>query len=141
MQLPDDETKRWVVKWLRKADKDLALAETLISQPYHFDSLAYHCQQAAEKYLKAALVFHEVRPAPTHNLRALLDELNRLRPVADAHYEAARLLNPFSTLTRYPTENEVEPPAPHLLRLAIFLRDWLRPGLAAATDAGPYPTV
>ncbi|WP_375418890.1 HEPN domain-containing protein [uncultured Hymenobacter sp.] len=137
----DDETKRWVVKWLRKADKDLALAEDIVSNPYHFDSLAYHCQQAAEKYIKAALVSYEIRPPHTHNLRVLLDELNSVLPVPDAQYDAARLLNPFSTLTRYPTEDETEPPALELLELARQLRNWLRPALALAAGAGPYPTI
>jgi HEPN domain-containing protein len=141
MQPLDDEAKRWVVKWLRKADKDLFLSEELASNPYHYDSLAYHCQQAAEKYLKAAMVAHNIRYQHTHNLRALLDELDQVLPVTDDIYKAAQQLNPFSTLSRYPTENETEPPALNLLACARQFRDWLRPALADASDAGPYPTL
>ena len=85
----EEETRRWVVKRLRKADQDLVLAEDNVGKTYHFDSVAYHCQQAAEKYLKAALVAYGGRPPHTHNLRALLDELSQVVPVADEHYQAA----------------------------------------------------
>ena len=141
MQPLDSETQRWVVKWLRKADKDLKLAQDNAADPYHYDSVAYHCQQAAEKYIKAALVAHGARYPHTHGLRALLDELNTQQPVSEEQYAAAAFLNPFSVLTRYPTENDLEPPTPELLKLATQFRDWLRPALALAASAGPYPTL
>ena len=137
----DSETQRWVVKWLRKADQDLKLAQDNAADPYHYDSVAYHCQQAAEKYVKAALVAHGIPYPYTHGLRTLLDELNTQLPVSEQQYEAAAFLNPFSTLTRYPTEDDVEPPTQELLTLATQFRDWLRPTLALAAGAGPYPTL
>ena len=136
----DPELLRWALKWLRKADKDLALDEAVAHEPYHYDSLAYHCQQAAEKYFKAALVAHGALPVFTHNLRVLLEELEKHQPVSDDHYLAAQQLNPFSVLNRYPQDDETEPPAALLLTLAQSLRDWLRPELAEMTAAGPYPT-
>ena len=140
MQPLDDETRQWTLKWLRKADKDLRLAQDIAHDPYHFDSLAYHCHQAAEKYVKAALTAHGIRFAFTHNLRVLLEQLETSQPVGDEWYAAASQLNPFSTLTRYPLEDETEPPAQLLLALAQNWCTWRRPSLAEATQAGPYPT-
>ena len=47
-----------VSEWFRFADTDLLTAQhvmkTMISQP--FELICYHCQQAAEKYLKGYLI-------------------------------------------------------------------------------------
>ena len=64
--------KKLTAEWLRKAEADYRLAAKLFhgSEPFP-DQLCYHCQQAAEKFLKALLV--EVgKPVPrTHILRDL----------------------------------------------------------------------
>lgn len=44
--------------WLRIAKEDLCAAKGLLSLEL-FSSVAFHCQQAAEKSLKAYLVFHK----------------------------------------------------------------------------------
>lgn len=52
-----DEAKKELVKsWLAKAQHDLGSAQLLANNanPY-FDTAIYHCQQAAEKALKAFL--------------------------------------------------------------------------------------
>ena len=48
--------KRTTKEWVRKAENDYRTAELLAlsSEPLH-DQLCFHCQQAAEKYLKALL--------------------------------------------------------------------------------------
>ena len=72
---PPDRTKQTMVRgWLEKADEDLAVAEYLISsdRPY-FGAVGFHTQQAAEKYLKAFLVHHQIEFPKTHDLDKLLD--------------------------------------------------------------------
>jgi HEPN domain-containing protein len=45
-------------QWVRKADNDLLDADNnLRSERIPFDTVCFHCQQAAEKCLKAALVY------------------------------------------------------------------------------------
>ena len=39
------------------------------------EALAFHCQQAAERYLKALLVRHGIEFRKTHNIGELLDFL------------------------------------------------------------------
>jgi HEPN domain-containing protein len=43
-------------KWVRKAEADLGMAKRLAAgQPAYPDGVVFHCQQLAEKYLKALL--------------------------------------------------------------------------------------
>ena len=62
--------------WIEKGDRDLLLAQdalpNLASYP---DLVCYHCQQAAEKYLKALLVYHGLVVRKTHDLEELIDFL------------------------------------------------------------------
>jgi HEPN domain-containing protein len=42
-----------VNKWIEKADHDLGSAKVIyLHLPDYFDTIAFHCQQAVEKYLK-----------------------------------------------------------------------------------------
>lgn len=58
-----DEKKRDTVNaWLVKAQRDLNVAQKLSSdEEPHLDAAIYHCQQAAEKAIKAYLVFQNQR--------------------------------------------------------------------------------
>ena len=51
--------KRATREWVRKAEADYRLAEAISrgDESFH-DQLCFHCQQAAEKYLKALLEEH-----------------------------------------------------------------------------------
>ncbi len=70
---PDRVTQKLVNEWLQKADPDLRLAEFLLAENAPFwDAIAYHCQQAVEKYLKAFLVSRQIEFPKTHNIRELL---------------------------------------------------------------------
>jgi HEPN domain-containing protein len=63
--------------WLLKADRDLNLAK--IAKIHAADSpdlICYHCQQAAEKYLKALVIHHAIPLRKTHDLEELLDYLS-----------------------------------------------------------------
>lgn len=45
--------------WITKADRDLLLAkDALPNLSAYPDLICYHCQQAAEKYLKTLLFYH-----------------------------------------------------------------------------------
>lgn len=50
--------KELIGEWIDKADHDLGSAKLIFLHiPEYFDTIAFHCQQATEKYLKATLVF------------------------------------------------------------------------------------
>jgi HEPN domain-containing protein len=101
-----DEAKRELVRsWLTKAEHDLGSAELLAksAKPY-LDTAIYHCQQAAEKALKAFLVHHDVEFEKKHNLSILVELCKALEPRFEDFQNAAILLTPYATIYRYPGE-------------------------------------
>ena len=54
----------FVMPWIEKAENDILtsrfLAETM--HPAPAEIICFHCQQAAEKYLKAFLVYNDQEP-------------------------------------------------------------------------------
>ena len=63
--------------WIDKADNDLGSAKLIyLHIPNYFDTIAFHCQQATEKYLKAILVHFDTEFQRSHNLIYLLDLLS-----------------------------------------------------------------
>lgn len=77
---PLEEVKReFTRQWLQKAEEDLAAAHYLLSGGTPFANAAcFHAQQAAEKFLKAFLVWHQVEYPKTHDLDELLDLVARV---------------------------------------------------------------
>ena len=120
-------------QWLRKADGDLRAAERLADAPEDYDVVAFHCQQAAEKYLKARLAITGEDPPRTHDLRRLLLVLQQVESFTAQETGMANLLTPFGVAIRYPGEED-EPPVLELLTAARHFRDKLRPIVEAALN-------
>ena len=92
-----------VRQWVHKASGDLRSARLLLAaNPPEPDAVAFHAQQAAEKYLKAYLVHLGIDPPRTHDLITLFDLIaphdDRLEPLR----ESARPLSPLAVQVRYP---------------------------------------
>ncbi len=70
----DEELRELILKWMQKADNDLKTARLGLSavEPVT-DTICFHCQQAAEKYLKAYLVSKNIVPDKTHKIENLLE--------------------------------------------------------------------
>ena len=65
---------REVQAWIEKADRDRRTAEAALAEhPPITDTAAFHAQQAAEKLLKAHLVFRELEFERIHDLEALAE--------------------------------------------------------------------
>jgi len=58
-----------VRKWIVKGDNDLRTAGQSLELGGPYDTACFHCQQAAEKYLKAVLAHHECVIPKTHDLK------------------------------------------------------------------------
>lgn len=93
--------------WVQRAQNDLRNAEhtlTLVDD-CPFDTVCFHAQQCAEKYLKALLLARGVRFPRTHDLI----ELVLLLPEADrseVSKTGLRTLNPYVNEGRYPETEE-----------------------------------
>lgn len=103
MMSPLDE----VAAWLRKAQSDLLSARILIEHdnPFVWGPAAFHCQQAAEKALKAFLVWRSRSFERVHSLVYLMDLCEAQEPGFAALREAAESLSPYATEIRYPGES------------------------------------
>lgn len=66
------------------------------------DLVCWHCQQCAEKYLKAFLTRHRVEFARTHNLTGLLKLCLDVDPDYRLISDPLQFLNPFGPDIRYP---------------------------------------
>lgn len=63
----------WSSEWLDFAYMDLSAAEHLLTmRPLPVEIICYHCEQAAEKFLKATLVQFDREPPKTHDLKLRL---------------------------------------------------------------------
>jgi HEPN domain-containing protein len=68
--------KRHTAQWVRKAEEDIEGARILAAQAKPTrDAACFHCQQSAEKYLKALLQELGLAVPRTHDLEDLLDLL------------------------------------------------------------------
>lgn len=89
--------------WIEKADHDLGTAIVIHQHISEYsDTLAFHCQQAVEKYIKCLLEDNSISFKQSHDLRYLLDLLNDAIPISTEMYEKLIKLNAFSVQIRYP---------------------------------------
>jgi len=94
---------REIWQWLTKSQHDLGSAHRLMEgeEPY-LDTAVYHCQQAAEKAIKAYLTYGDIFFERTHNLIALLAFCMPSEPTFAQWRAEAEMLTPYATEFRYP---------------------------------------
>ena len=92
---------------LADADLEAALALADIGNRY----AAYHCQQGAEKLVKAVLLDLGVESGAEHRIDVLLAKLPNTEPWK-ARLQPLERLTPFATTFRYPTPGGRIPEAP-----------------------------
>ena len=63
--------------WIKKAESDLKTAEHILTleEDCPFDTVCFHAQQCAEKYLKALLVYRSIDFPKTHDIRLLMQRV------------------------------------------------------------------
>ena len=89
--------------WLTKAQKDSLFAQEALKRGEEFTDVAcFHAQQAAEKTLKAYLVWLEIEFPKTHVLGDLLDLIAQKDLLLENWRERLQALTPFAVETRYP---------------------------------------
>ena len=101
---PHDKVRdEFVHQWLLKAEEDFNAAKSLITHEASFlSTVCFHSQQAAEKYLKAFLTYHQVEFPKTHDIDELLD---LIAPKASKLSESLRdviVLTNYGVDVRYP---------------------------------------
>lgn len=128
---PADEVRRELVQqWWAKAEEDLDVARHLLDYdtPY-LNSVGFHAQQAAEKFMKALLVYYQIEIIQTHDLGKLLDLVStREQSLADSLTDVTAL-NPYGVDVRYPSDSpEITPEeAENAIELATQVKSIIQP--------------
>ena len=103
MKQPEVVLRELVRQWFAKAELDYRAAERPVKDPEPLREIsAFHCQQAADKHLKAFLVSHQIEFPRTHDPEELLELLAPVRPDVVAMLEGIDVLSPFGVKIRYP---------------------------------------
>ncbi len=98
-----DKKLEYAKRWFDKTKSDLLDADNnLAADKVPYDTVCFHCQQAAEKLLKGFLVAHGCEYPITHNLFVILDKVIEYDGLAESLREALALLNPYAVEVRYP---------------------------------------
>ena len=95
--------KGLTAEWLTKAEEDYSVATGLLRRrKVPADSICFHSQQAAEKFLKAVLQEQGIRFGKTHDLEGLLRLCTTPFPQLTLLVSDAQLLNDYAVRYRYP---------------------------------------
>ena len=108
-------------QWITSAERDRDTVQILRAAPRRpYEIIAYHCQQCAEKYLKALYVQTDRKPPFIHDLlklcRGVQDQCQDLENI-EANCER---LTPFGTVTRYPG-SIMEPGPEHMPQVTSWM--------------------
>ena len=127
-------------RWMDYAENDLAVAKHLLAtfHPKPLEIICYHCQQAAEKAVKAIYIALGIPGGVPrkHDLTFLLEQMKHRIPVKEELLDHADELNSYSVVVRYPNEIQIDE---HEVRLSIRYAEeiltWARESLSAISPA------
>lgn len=95
-------------QWLDMADMDMGVAKHLMEHyyPKPYEIICYHCQQAAEKAIKALIVQNGCKGGmpKIHDLSFLLGQIKNDIKIEEKYYDYADILTPYGVSVRYPNE-------------------------------------
>ena len=101
----DKQTLELTKEWIKKAENDLRSAEHLITMENPpTDTICFHSEQCAEKYLKGFLTIKGIEFEKSHDLDYLLDECKRENSEFEELRDIAEDLTPYAVETRYPDD-------------------------------------
>lgn len=94
-----------IKRWIEKADHDLGTAIiTHKYMPKYKDTIAFHCQQAVEKYLKSYIFKLGLPIKRTHDLVFLLEQIDKHDKIEQEWFEKVFELQDFAIEIRYPDQ-------------------------------------
>jgi len=93
-------------QWLEKARQDLKAGRILLAGTDEdvLGIIAFLCQQAVEKALKAYLNCKGIEPPRTHDLSRLVDLCIQLDSAFCAFHDDVEVLTPYAVEVRYPCD-------------------------------------
>lgn len=94
-------------KWLDMAIRDLKSAKVLFEHDCGNDYVAFHCQQAIEKALKALIIYLYATLEQGHSLLYLCKKVMAQRKEFSQYLKDCAFVNQYYIETRYPNENAI----------------------------------
>ena len=99
------EKTEQIKRWIEKADHDLGTAIiTHLHIPKYRDTIAFHCQQAVEKYLKSYIFKLGIKVKRTHDLVFLLEQIDEKEKINQKWFDKVFELQDFAIEIRYPDQ-------------------------------------
>jgi len=133
MKKSDKEIKI-ILKWVEKAENDLVNAEHTLTLTNNcpYDTVCYHSQQCAEKYLKALLIYEGIKPPKIHDLSELI-ALHPQRDTLELELEGYEILMLYAVDVKYPgfSEEPTRDEAEMSVNVAKNIRDNIRKRLSS----------
>ena len=115
-------------EWLSYATRDLEAAKFLQAMiPRPVEIICYHCEQCAEKAIKAIIVYQGAQGGlpKKHELVFLLQQIKNMVEVPEKIYDNAASLTPYGVAVRYPNDLELlEEDADLALKYAFEIFEW-----------------
>ena len=103
-----NKKKVYIEEWLNFAKEDLDTAKALLTGNFLFNrSICYHCQQSAEKDLKAYIIYLDLPLNKTHNQIKLVDQISELDKEITHLQQAVEVLTDYIVTTRYPDDSDL----------------------------------
>jgi HEPN domain-containing protein len=120
-------------EWITKAEGDYRSAEVLLFQIENpeIDTGCFHCQQCAEKYVKAFLTEHDIDFPRNHDLVRLLGLCLTVDQDFDKIRDPLRKLENYGVIIRYPGLTVPLEMAHEAFEEARRVRDFIRKKLKA----------
>jgi HEPN domain-containing protein len=97
------EQLKLIKQWVEKAEEDFRTAEYLLvlKEDCPLNSVCFHSQQCAEKYIKALLMYCSIQFPKSHDVVELLNLVpDNYRP--DLSIDDLAIINRYAVDTRYP---------------------------------------
>ena len=115
--------KRITAEWIRHGELDwVAAGDLALAMHPTYEAICFHCQQCAEKYLKALMEELSISIPRTHNLKDVLASLSSHHKSLRKLRRGLAFLTRFAVLTRYPGGRATKREATTALRWAERIR-------------------
>ncbi len=122
------ETREWYDMALTDFGVAKHLYETYFPKP--LEIICYHCQQAAEKAIKALIIYYGAEGGlpKLHDLSFLLDQIKNKVHIEEKFYDYADALTPYGIAVRYPSELYLEERhAKEAIEMTDDILKWVKP--------------
>lgn len=121
---------------MKMSEMDYGVAKHLFQTfyPKPYEIICYHCQQAAEKAIKALIIEGGSQGGlpKKHDLSFLLEQIKKSVKIEEKYYDYADTLTPYGVSVRYPNELFLEERhAKEALEMTDEMIEWVKQVLSA----------